>query len=79
MARLRPHNPDYFYEYPSGAILCGECLDLDLRATAEGRFVDDERVYQGMFRRMKDDQTEAYQCDNCLRQNAAYEEIGEEP
>ena len=75
---MKKHNPDYYYEYASGAIVCGECLDKDLEATKLGEFVDDEKVYPGMFIRMKDDQVEAYQCDNCLKQNAAYEAFGSE-
>ena len=73
------HNPDYYYEYAGhGLIVCGECLDKDLEATQRGELEGDERVYTGMFVRMKDDQVEAYQCDNCLKQNAAYEAMESE-
>ncbi len=73
------HDPDNYYEYVgSGMIVCGECLDSDLKATADGDYTGDERVHQGMFTRLKDDRTEAYQCDSCGKQNAAYEELGED-
>lgn len=72
------HAPDNYYEYSSGVIVCGACLDADLKATAQGDFVGDERVYQGMFTRLKDDHTEAYQCDGCGTQNAPYEELGDD-
>jgi hypothetical protein len=72
------HNPEHFYEYSTGMIVCGECLDADLLATRLGSLIDDERVYPGMFIRMKDDQVEPYQCDACLKQNAAYEALENE-
>lgn len=73
------HNPEYYYEYiGSGMIVCGECLDNDLEATRKGELIDDEKVYPGMFSRMKDDRVEAYQCDNCLKQNEAYEALESE-
>lgn len=70
------HSPDHFYEYSTGMIVCGECLDNDLARTASGEFTGDERVYQGMFRRLRDDAVEPYQCDGCLAQNAPYELLG---
>lgn len=73
------HNPTNYYEYDSGMIVCGVCLDEDLAQTAAGNFVEDEAVYQGMFKRLHDDDTEAYQCDGCGEQNEAYDAIGEEP
>lgn len=71
----RTHDPDNYYEYNGGAIVCGECLDKDLEATQKGEFEGDERVYSGMFKRLRDDRTEPYQCDNCLKQNEAYDEV----
>lgn len=73
---MKKHNSEHFYEYDgSGMIVCGECLDADLLATQMGQLVDDEKVYPGMFTRLRDDQVEAYQCDSCLKQNAAYEAL----
>ena len=74
--------PDNYYEYldgpggpPNGMIVCGECVTKDLAATKAGDLVDEERVYSGMFRRLKDDKVEAYQCDGCLKQNEPYENM----
>jgi hypothetical protein len=76
---MKRHNPEYYYEYrESGMIVCGECLDADLLATSLGQLTGDEKVYQGMYERLHDDQTDPYQCDNCTKQNAAYEALGED-
>jgi len=76
---MAKHNPEYYYEYDgSGMIVCGECLDADLEKTRAGELVDEEKVYPGMFTRMKDDQVEPYQCDGCLKQNAAYDATAED-
>ncbi len=76
----KEHNPEHYYEYPSGSYVCGSCLDEDLARTRSGELVGDERVFQGMFRRLPDGDTEdfAYQCDGCLKQNAAYDLLGAE-
>lgn len=72
------HNAEHFYEYEGGVIVCGTCLDSDLEMTRSGAYVGDERVYQGMFKRLTDDAVEPYQCDQCLKQNEAYDQLGEE-
>jgi len=78
---MAKHDPEAFYRYPTDMYVCGECLDRDLDETANGNLVGDEMVYQGMFTRLPDGNSEdfAYQCDSCGKQNAAYELIGEEP
>lgn len=69
------HNPDNYYQYETGAIVCGECLDKDLTDTRLGNLVGDERVVEGMFTRLEDDRVEAYQCDGCLKQNPPYDNL----
>jgi hypothetical protein len=79
MAKVTAHDPDNYYEYfEHGVIVCGGCLDEDLENTRLGNLVGDERVYSGMFRRLKDDHTEPYQCDSCLAQNEAYDQLGDD-
>jgi hypothetical protein len=74
------HPLDNYYEYRgSEMIVCGECLDKDLAATKRGDLVGDERIFPGRYLRLKDDHTEAYQCDGCGVQNEPYEQLGELP
>lgn len=76
----KQYPPDNFYEYTeSNMIVCGECLTEDLRKTSAGELSGDEGVRIGMFTRLQDDKVEAYQCDGCLKQNAAYDEVGVDP
>lgn len=67
---------DQFYEQVDGSmIICGECLDFDIEETKEGKLKGDEAVYEEDWKRVSDDDTEAYQCDDCMYQNAAYDEL----
>lgn len=74
MSRIEPTG---FYELgdSSEMIICGECLLEDLEATRKGDLVGDEAVTINMAHRLEDDDVEPYQCDKCLTQNDAYDEI----
>lgn len=64
-----------FYQYHTGMIVCDKCLQRDLEDTRQGKLKGEEGVRPGMYHRVPDDQTEAYQCDSCLEQNDAYDEL----
>lgn len=72
------YHPDSYFTYPSGLIVCGECVNTDIADTKAGRYVGEERVTPDMVTHLTDDTVEPYQCDNCLKQNEPYEELGED-
>jgi hypothetical protein len=62
-----------FYEDDDTVIYCGECINKFLADTAAGLLIGDERVTPDMFNGPLDDD-DPLQCDECLKQNKAYEE-----
>jgi hypothetical protein len=60
----------------TGTVKCSKCWADDLHKTASGEYVGDEAVRFEDLTLM--DEGEPIQCDDCLEQNAAYDEIGEE-
>lgn len=68
-------NTTKYYQYKSGSIVCEPCYGMDLADTLKGRFKGDEAVRPEDVSLLEDWQTEAYQCDGCLEQNEAYEEL----
>jgi hypothetical protein len=68
-----PHSPNDFFEYEATeVVVCGECLDKDLADTGRGVLKGDEAVHEGTYRKLSAEWPQ--QCDNCMKQNAAYEE-----
>lgn len=66
---------DRFYEYePSGQILCGECAAEELKKSEEGKYSEEEMMYVQYFNPV-DDYMEPYQCENCNKQNEAYDNL----
>jgi len=55
-------------------VFCGECMIQMVKDTQSGKHVDDEAIDPDSIYELKDAASEPYQCDNCLKQNAAYEE-----
>jgi hypothetical protein len=66
------HNRHYIY-YAGNIIKCGECWETDIRKTQAGEYNEDEGVTIEDVTLVPEH--EPYQCDDCLKQNAAYEEI----
>jgi predicted metal-binding protein len=65
-----------FYAFKeTSMIICEECRQEDIDKTRRGELAGNE-VYPHMLQLVEDWQTEAYQCDSCLTQNEAYEEMG---
>jgi hypothetical protein len=62
--------PLRFYEYPTGVLVCEDCLKEDLDRTASGEYTGDEAVTVGMAEQVR---TPA-QCDNCLAQSDDYDD-----
>lgn len=67
-AIITKHDPNSFFEYTSGVVVCGDCLDNDLELTRKGEYKGDEAITDWMPY-----QTPA-QCDNCLKQSADYDD-----
>lgn len=73
---FKPHE---FYRHVDGVtVLCGSCVAADIRKTQTGEYTGDEAVRADDYEPVGDSD-EPYQCDDCLKQNDAYEELGEEP
>jgi hypothetical protein len=54
-------------------VKCGECWEKDIALSTIGQYRDDEKVTYLDLRILQEDQ--AFQCDDCLKQNEAYEEL----
>jgi hypothetical protein len=68
---------DKWYEYDEDQIFCGACMIDMVKKTQNGTFIDDEAVDPDLISEVKDPD-EPMQCDECLTQNEAYEELGAE-
>lgn len=70
-------DPEGWYEYVGeGAVLCGKCVQEDLRKTATGEYTGDETVELADIEELLDpvESGEKYQCDNCLKQSENYDD-----
>lgn len=66
---------DRFYEYiPTGQILCGGCAAAELKKSEDGTYSEEEKMYVQDFDPV-DDYMEPYQCENCNKQNEAYDNL----
>lgn len=66
---------DTFYEHNlEPLVLCGACLKVGIEKTLTLEYTGDEAMYATDFTKIEDQDTEPYQCDDCLKQNEAYEE-----
>ena len=66
---------DKYYETDkSSTIKCGECWSADVLQTKMGNYVGDEAVYESDLTLLLVDD-DPMQCDDCLKQNEAYEEL----
>lgn len=67
---------DRFYEHEeSEMIKCGECWSQDILDTRLGKLTGDEVVYSSNLRLLLDDDVEPYQCEDCNKQNDAYDSV----
>lgn len=67
--------PEKFYEHEEHDVTkCGRCWAEDIKKTLNGEYTGDEAVRAVDLRLLSDEWP--YQCDECLTQNEAYEELG---
>jgi len=68
-----------WYEYDDNQIFCSECV-LKMKST-EHQLTPEERMDWSKLKMLSDsDVVETpLQCDECLTQNEAYDELGDEP
>lgn len=66
--------PDSFYQYKNGAVIkCGDCWIEDIKLTIAGDYTDDEAVKQSDLNPLPDNEY-PLQCEDCLMQNAVYDD-----
>ncbi len=74
---LPPLVNDRHYQFVGESVVkCGACWMMDIVKTQAGEYTGDAAVQQEKL--LMVDSREPWQCDDCLKQNAAYENIGEE-
>jgi len=67
-------DPDLFYQHnETSTIKCGSCWEVDIERTRSGDYTNDERVFKGDLQLLRND--DPLQCDDCLVQNEAYDEL----
>jgi hypothetical protein len=75
MTGLPPLMNDAHYQYIGEQIVkCGACWMMDIVKTEAGEYTGDAAVHQKNLHMV--DSREPWQCDDCLKQNDAYENIG---
>lgn len=71
-------HPENWYtletEWQSDVVLCGDCALENYKKTESGEYTGDEAVTLNMLQMIRDADTEPYQCDQCMKQNDAYDE-----
>ena len=71
-------DPEKYYSFGDSAnmVACGKCWLEEIAKTKSGGYTGIECVYEDDL--VLVDQDEPWQCDICLDQNDAYDELGED-